>query len=321
MIRTCPKCGDYYADDSLAFCLTDGAPLLGVEQFSEKWREGSRVLEEKQRRLRKQQRRLKRRRVLTSMTTMLIATMVLCVVAINGLIYLKPERERALLTSPLKPPNTPDELPTLASTSSTPDETPGETRPSPSPTLSAVPTPTPKRTATGETSTPSPSPLPSPSPSVSPSPSPVLTHTPSPSPPLVTEVKHDDSPAPDGRGTPVLVITQEAPPSCSDADKAREREFILQRFGDGWRRRIEGERRQIVHQNGPRQNGQTDVETVELSLSAIEYTSTFLKGCSAATFTARYYWRVGASLTGQGATIAREKRFICARISGVWFCS
>ena len=90
MIRTCPKCGDYYADASLAFCLADGTPLVDVEPLGENWSEGARVIEEKGNALRKQKRRLKWRRFMLSAMTTLIVVMVVCVVVVNSLIYLQP---------------------------------------------------------------------------------------------------------------------------------------------------------------------------------------------------------------------------------------
>jgi hypothetical protein len=92
MMRLCPKCGDYYADTLLAFCLTDGMPLLNVDPTSENWSEGARVIEEKENALRKQKRKLKWRRVLLSAMTMMIVTMVVLVVAANSIIYLKPKQ-------------------------------------------------------------------------------------------------------------------------------------------------------------------------------------------------------------------------------------
>src|SRR5687767_15456196 len=77
MMRVCPKCGDYYADAYLAFCLTEGTPLINLNQRSQSWAEGTRVIEEKKNAARKQTRRLKWRRVLVGLTTMMVATMVL----------------------------------------------------------------------------------------------------------------------------------------------------------------------------------------------------------------------------------------------------
>jgi hypothetical protein len=102
----CPKCGDYYADAGLAFCLADGTPLIGVDPASEVWSEGTRVIEEKANALRKQKRKLKWRRILLSAMTMLVATLVVIVVAVNSYIYLKPKPEENVL------PKTPTPTPT-----------------------------------------------------------------------------------------------------------------------------------------------------------------------------------------------------------------
>jgi hypothetical protein len=77
MIKSCPKCGAYYADDLLAFCLADGCPLTGVDSNSDNWTRGSQAIQEKANGLR----RLKRKRLLrwtilgalmTAMTTMVV---------------------------------------------------------------------------------------------------------------------------------------------------------------------------------------------------------------------------------------------------------
>ena len=143
MIRTCPRCGDFYADDSLLFCLADGTPLADVEPSSETWAVGTRVAEEKERVLRRRTRRLKWRRVLMTMTTVLITTMVVYVVAVNGYIYLTPEPDApvvaAALTQPSpEPSESPSPTPTPTSTSTLPFV----------PTFTPTPTPTPTRTTT-----------------------------------------------------------------------------------------------------------------------------------------------------------------------------
>jgi len=53
-MRVCPKCGDYSADDLLAFCLADGTSLVEVDPKGDSWQKASRVIEEKRKRLRKQ---------------------------------------------------------------------------------------------------------------------------------------------------------------------------------------------------------------------------------------------------------------------------
>jgi hypothetical protein len=162
MIRTCPKCRAYYADDLLAFCLVDGMPLVNEDPLSESWREGSRVIKEKENALRKQQRKLKWRRFLLRAMTMLITIMVVCVVIVNSFIYLKPKQgeddEPEPLTSTTAPggPSAPV-IPGQA----------GGTAPVPQPTV--TPTPTASPTAT-KISTPTP--IPSPTLSFTPTPTP-----------------------------------------------------------------------------------------------------------------------------------------------------
>jgi len=131
MMRICPKCGDFYADGSLAFCLIDGTPLAGVAPDSEVWSKGVRVVEEKASTLRRHGRTQKWRRVLFSVTTTLVITTVVCVVALNSLIYLRPMPEERIPTEPLAlapPPTGPG------------DSTFPITEPTPAP----APTPTPR---------------------------------------------------------------------------------------------------------------------------------------------------------------------------------
>jgi len=105
-MRICPKCGDYYADSSLAFCLADGTPLVGVDPGSPKWSEGARVIQEKANALIKQKRRLKWRRV--SLVTMMILTLVAFVIAAA--------RSRFYLEPPPPPPATPTPTPSPSPT-------------------------------------------------------------------------------------------------------------------------------------------------------------------------------------------------------------
>ncbi len=144
MIRTCPRCGEYYADPLLAFCLKDGAPLADVDRLSESWREGSRAIEEKENALRKRQRRLKWRRVLLRAMSVLIAMMIVCVLAVNALIYLRPitdeEPAPAPPSSQALTPTDPIEPITVKMGRSKPDK---KSSPTPTPT----PSPPPKCTA------------------------------------------------------------------------------------------------------------------------------------------------------------------------------
>ena len=295
MMRFCQKCGDYYADGSLAFCLNDGTPLVDVNPLSERWSEGERVIEEKENALRKQKRKLKWRRVLLSVMTMLIAIMVVCVVAVNSFIYLNPQQEEVVPDKPLTPATTPGgrSASVIASTPGKPGSTPtpwlrDKPRPTASPVAAKIITPTP---------TPTPAPRPTPSPALKP--------TPTPSP----------SPRPTPSTSPQLTIT--LPPKCTDADKSREREAIIKRFGDRWRRSIEGERSKIIARNAP-----AGADNAEASLGPIEYQITFLDACMPGFVRARYVWQIRTNVNGmiEVATVAQEKRFTCVKIGGSWLC-
>jgi hypothetical protein len=155
MIRTCPRCGDFYADDSLLFCLADGTPLADVDPRGDAWAVGSRVVEEKERALRGQTRKVMRRRVLMLTTTVLIMTVVVCVVAVHTYVSLAPKPDAPVVVAALTPTPTPTRTP-----SETPWPTPTPDVASlpfvyvtPTPTPSPTPTPTRKTTPT-DTKTP-----------------------------------------------------------------------------------------------------------------------------------------------------------------------
>lgn len=146
MIRLCPKCGDYYADAQLAFCLADGTPLTDVNPRDEKWNQGSRVIAEKAKRLSNRKRKLWTRRIVLGALTTLILTLVIA----NSYSV---ETTPPPLPVPLSPSPSPS-----SSSSLSPSPSPS---PSPSASPSASPSPSPSRSQ---------SPSPSPSPSASPSP-------------------------------------------------------------------------------------------------------------------------------------------------------
>lgn len=94
-MRFCPKCGELYVDQLLAFCLADGTPLGVVTPDSDVWKEGSRLLEQKQNALKARQRKLKWRRVM--LTAMLMATVVVSIASISRSIYVTVEPARGQL--------------------------------------------------------------------------------------------------------------------------------------------------------------------------------------------------------------------------------
>jgi hypothetical protein len=140
MIRICPKCGDYYADASLAFCLSDGAPLINVSPSSERWSEGARVMEGKESALKNQKRKLKWRRVVVS--SMAMTTLVVVVVAVSSFIEVEPGREKDVAALPATPEAAPAE-PAVSITPDTPEETSPTLPTNSTATVTPTPTPTP----------------------------------------------------------------------------------------------------------------------------------------------------------------------------------
>jgi len=135
-MRTCPKCGAYYSDVQLAFCLADGTPLADVSPHSEKWSNGSRTIEEKAKRLRNQKRKLMRRWILVGAMTTLTLTMA---VANSFTVETTTPRDKP----PIPVPSASSSLPV---SQSLPESafwpTPPSPSASPSPSLSVSPSPT-----------------------------------------------------------------------------------------------------------------------------------------------------------------------------------
>jgi cytoskeletal protein RodZ len=199
MMRLCPKCGDYYADAALAFCLSDGAPLASVEPSSESWSEGARVIEEKENALKRQTRKLKWRRVALRAMTMALAVMVVCVVAVNSWIYLRPQPEEPVTAEPLTP-----------TAAAKPDDIPITPR-------KAIPTKTRRPTRTTETTA-----------------SPVTTDATSPP----RDTKPPGTPTQTANVSPTNTQTPTPEHGNTGAGKPRELKIVIEKFGDKWRRKI-----------------------------------------------------------------------------------
>jgi hypothetical protein len=100
---------------------------------------------------------------------------------------------------------------------------------------------------------------------------------------------------------------------CTDADKARERKAIIDTYGAGWRRRIEGDPPRTSDAGLPRGQGKP-------TLGPIEYQFTFNE-CIGALITARYVWDVRANAITPPTTVAKQKRFVCFKVGGTWVCT
>jgi hypothetical protein len=100
---------------------------------------------------------------------------------------------------------------------------------------------------------------------------------------------------------------------CSEADRSRSKQTILDRYRGTWQRRIEGERNKIIahFSDGP--------VRATAELGPVEYEPAILNQCTVASVRARYVWRVFLP-TKPMTTVPGEKRFTCVRIGGAWLC-
>lgn len=153
-MKFCPKCRSFYDDESLAFCRTDGVPLVKLNQSNELWAEGRSAVETSRQIIQKQTRRQKLKRISRVLITTVMMIMVISVVAMNIYIYTPPkEKEKVENITPsatIEPSVSPKPAETpivINSPSPTVSPSPRPTI-SPSPTKSATPeiTPTPTKT-------------------------------------------------------------------------------------------------------------------------------------------------------------------------------
>ncbi|HEY0169920.1 MAG TPA: carboxypeptidase-like regulatory domain-containing protein [Pyrinomonadaceae bacterium] len=248
MIRTCPRCGDFYAGDALAFCTADGTPLVDVATPGEGWSEGARVVEEKTKALRKRERRLRWRRWMWSAVTTLLVTLVVCVLAVNVYIYLGPKQKDVALVP-----------------SSTPTPTPTPT-PSPTPSPTPTPTPTPVYIISGRVTV---------GDAFLSGVNVMLDGAKSSSTKTDSHGRYSFGGLPEGGsytvtpdGAPTTFTPRShsvknlardvsadfagtAPPECVFADEVREEQNIKEEFADSWLKLIRGEREKVIAEHTP----------------------------------------------------------------------
>lgn len=292
LLRTCLTCGDFYADDAPPFCPADGTPLVDVYPNGEAWEEGARVVEEKSRLIQKRTRRLRLRRVLTTMMTVTVTTLIIFVVMANAVIYLNPKTEAPATVAsaakpqqpapargtslPWVPPTTTGTtlLPLPPSDSPTPDESA-----TPDPTRTSTPTPTPD-----DTSTPDESESPTPTPTTE-GPTtvvePPITPTPTPTPTPTVVVTTQTPPPPPPPATPT-------PPTCTGDDKRALRAAIAARSSHVWEEAIRREREEIGRAYTQRGAARVGVNL----FGPVVYNFNFTKTCAPVSVNAVYVWRV-----------------------------
>jgi hypothetical protein len=304
-MRVCAKCGAFSNDASLAFCFNDGTPMIDVDRNSELFDQGARFIENVEKAARRQSRKLKWRRLIVTATTVLVTAMVISVIAVNGLIYLKPPVREDVSTQA-----SPSPLP-VAVASSSPTTGPLITLdPSPSPSVEAgAPvadvTATPRETAT-----------PGPASPETPTPKATATATPTPTP--------MDSPTPKPSQTATPTPTPKS--ECSEADQSRETQALIKRFEAGWQRNIQGERASLLKTYAP------DGKNAEAILGPVSYQGATIKACASVVITARYAWTVktitgvngprgAADVKEKTVTVPKNKRFVCGKLADMWFCN
>jgi hypothetical protein len=323
MIRTCPKCGDYYADALLTFCLADGTPLVNIDPHSERWNEGTRVIEEKENALRRQRRKLQWRRIVLS--TMAIATLVVVVVAANSFIDVEPGREEKVAGLPSTPATAPAE-PAGPITPTTPEET--------SPTLptktTATATPTPVYKISGRVTDGSKA-----LGSVNLMLGGAKTAT------TTTDAKgnytfkqllaggsYTITPASAGidfspTSRSFNNLTQDksasfvgtAKSACTKADESRIEALIIKRCRATWRENILADQNKIIREYFP-----AGLIKISAHLSEkIEYQVTFSKACQAGVVTASYTWQVTAP-TIRTVPLPKSKKFSFTKNGEDWRC-
>lgn len=110
-------------------------------------------------------------------------------------------------------------------------------------------------------------------------------------------------------------LTQE----CTDADKSREKDNLLNRYGAIWQRSIESEKPKIIAESLPVGVEPKAVEATA-SLGPIKYEITFLKGCTPRLVTARYEWQVRMNFNRTTKVVAVPKQKTCRKVLGGWLC-
>jgi hypothetical protein len=337
MIRTCPRCGDFYAGDALAFCTADGTPLVDVATPGEGWSEGARVVEEKTKALRKRERRLRWRRLMWSAVTTLLVTMVVCVLAVNVYIYLGPKQKEVAFVP-----------------SSTPTPTPTAT---PSPTLTPSPTPTPVYVISGRVTV---------GDTFLPGVNVTLDGTKSSSTKTDSRGRYSFGGLPEGGSYTVTPdgarttftprshsaknlardvsadFAGTAPPECIFADEVKEDQNIREVFADSWHKLIKGEREKVIAEHTPSrdsndnrrappsENGRArpspDRRAPVLRNNAtlvepLQYEIRF-PGMCRASVTVKYEWRVRHTVNGrwEEVPVRGRRRFECKKAGETWRC-
>lgn len=346
MIRTCPTCGDFYADVSLLFCPADGMPLADLDPQDETLTEATRVVEEKERVLRRQTRRLMRRRIITVTTSVLITTLVVIVIAFNTYDYLMLDSAAPAVAAALTPTPTPapgrSETPAWTPTPDTPSSLPFVPAVTPTPTPEATPTPdrirNPVGPATpGDTSTPTPTPIADPTPVATATPkvseTPTVKETPRPPTPTPTQtptrknelVEPNPARPPDEPVQPsdTVPISYPSPaPQCNDGDRQRVKAELVAKYRAAWDGAIKEERYAIARRYAPSRATNPKAKVLKPVVYEVDLSGACEPVSVKATFKWRISWDVGGSLFGWcSKKLDGQKTFACRKDEAGWRCA
>ncbi len=109
--------------------------------------------------------------------------------------------------------------------------------------------------------------------------------------------------------------------ACTDADQARERDALLNKYAATWERGIESEKPRIIEQAIKAQLPGVNAQSVEATagLGSIRYDVAFDK-CKPRVVTVNYQWQVKLYFNGESRAAAVRKRKTCGRVLGAWIC-
>jgi hypothetical protein len=132
-------------------------------------------------------------------------------------------------------------------------------------------------------------------------------------------------------GAVVVVVAEDSPPiqTCTDDDRARERDNLINRFAASWQRSIEAEKDKVIADTIARNRPAGPAGPAGVEPTAVEATATLgriryevmFKECSPRLVIARYEWQVTIYVQRREprvVTVPRQKT--CGKLLGVWLC-
>lgn len=123
--------------------------------------------------------------------------------------------------------------------------------------------------------------------------------------------------------TGVVVVADVLPPiqTCTDADRARERDNLINKYAAMWQRSIESEKGRVIAETIAARLPGVEPKFVEAtaSLGPVKYDVAF-KECSPRLVMARYEWQVRMYYEGTTRTVAVPRQRTCGKLLGVWLC-